>query len=264
MSNRLASKIAIVTGSTAGIGAAIARRFAAEGARVLVHGRSEAEAQAVVGQIRAADGTAEYQLADLADPSAPETIVARTVELFGTVDILINNAAWVVRSDIDSIDSAGFDRTIAINTRAPLFMIKAALPYFRAQGSGGVLNIGSINGYCGEKSQLAYAISKGALMTLSRNLADSLGPEGIRVNHFNVGWTLTDNERALKIREGLPEDWESRLPRVFAPSGRLLSPDEIAHYALSFVEDSGGFVSGAVVELEQFPIIGRNPQKETT
>ena len=109
---------------------------------------------------------------------------------------------------------------------------------------------------------MAYSVSKGALMTLSRNLADSLGPEGIRVNHFNLGWVLTPNEYALKQREGLPPDWPRRVPRAYAPTGRINSPQEIAHYAYAFLNEESGLISGAVVDLEQYPMIGRNPLKE--
>ncbi len=82
------------------------------------------------------------------------------------------------------------------------------------------------------------------------------------MNHFNVGWVLTPNEYALKVREGLPEEWPQHVPATFAPSGRLLSPDEIAHFALAFVSPEGLPVNGAVVDLEQFPVIGRNPCKD--
>ena len=105
---------------------------------------------------------------------------------------------------------------IAINVRAPLLLIQAAVPHLKAR-AGCVLNIGSINGYCGEANLLAYSISKGGLMTLSRNLADALGRDGVRVNHFNVGWVLTPNEYQVKIADGLPPDWPERVPQDQGP-----------------------------------------------
>ncbi len=99
-------------------------------------------------------------------------------------------------------------------------------------------------------------------MTLTRNLADAHGTEGIRVNQFNVGWTLTPNEFELKMKEGLPEDWPSKVSRTFAPSGRLLSPEDIAWAAVYFLSDEAALINGAVLDVEQYPVIGRNPVKE--
>lgn len=258
---QLQNKVALVTGSTTGVGEALARRFALEGARVMVHGRRQHEAEAVVTAIRETGGEADYHLADLDKPDECVELVAATAARFGDLHILVNNAAAITRSNLETTDAATFDFTLAVNVRAPLLLIRAALPFFRHNKGGRVLNIGSINAYTGEANQLAYAISKGALMTLSRNLADAHAREGILINHFNLGWVLTPNEYELKQKEGLAPDWPEHIPPAFAPSGRILSPEEIAHFALAFVSDGAGPVSGAVVELEQYPVIGRNPLK---
>lgn len=257
---QLKDKVALVTGSTTGVGEAIARRFLQEGARVMLHGRA-AEAGAAA-PLTAADGAADFHAASLENAAECEGLVAATLARFGRLDILVNNAAAITRSNLETTDATTFDFTLAVNVRAPLLLVRAALPHFRENGGGAVLNIGSINGFCGEANQLAYSISKGGLMTLSRNLADAHARENIRVNHLNLGWVLTANEYALKQKEGLPADWPEHIPAAFAPSGRILKPEEIAHYALAFVSPEGGPVSGAVMELEQYPIIGRNPVKE--
>jgi NAD(P)-dependent dehydrogenase (short-subunit alcohol dehydrogenase family) len=153
-----------------------------------------------------------------------------------------------------------FDRAMAVNVRAPLLLIRAALPHLRAC-RGCVLNVGSINGYCGEANQLAYSVSKGALMTLTRNLADALGREQVRVNQFNLGWVLSPNEYKLKVSEGLPADWPDHPPAAFAPSGRIMTPEFVAGAAVYWVSDESRPVSGTVLELEQYPVIGRNPIK---
>ena len=256
----LTGKAALVTGASSGIGEAIAKRLAAAGASVLVHGLRREDAAPVADAIRAAGGDADCFGADLAQPDGCAALIDAAAARFGALHILVNNAAVMTRSDLETTDAEVFDSTIAVNLRAPLLLIRAALPHLRREG-GVVLNIGSVNGYCGEYNQLAYAISKGGLMTLSRNLADAHGAENIRVNHFNVGWVLTPNEYALKRREGLPPDWPQRLPPTVAPGGRLLSPEEVAEFALLFVSDAGGLVNGAVVDLEQYPMIGRNPKK---
>jgi NAD(P)-dependent dehydrogenase (short-subunit alcohol dehydrogenase family) len=250
----------LVTGSTTGIGESIARRFALEGASVMVHGRRQPEAQKVVADIEAAGGQAAFHLGGLHDPAFCAELIEATVARFGRIDILVNNAALTDRSTLETTDAAFFDRIMAVNARAPLLLVQAALPHFRKARHGVVLNIGSVNAYCGEPVLLAYSMSKGALMTLSRNLADSLATEHIRVNHFNVGWVLTPNEYAQKIKDGLPADWPDKLPLDAAPSGRLLAPEDIAQFAVAFVED-GGPITGAVVELEQHSVIGHNPPK---
>lgn len=258
---QLQGKKVLVTGSVSGIGEAIARRFAAEGACVMLHGPKAGEGDGVVGPIREAGGEAHFLAAALEQPDQCAELIARTVEQLGGLDILVNNAAAIIRSNLADTTAATFDYSQAVNVRAPLLLVQAAVPHFRTVGRGCVLNIGSINAYTGERNLLAYSVSKGALMTLSRNLADSLATENIRVNHFNLGWVLTPNEYAAKIRDGLPADWPEHLPPAFAPSGRILKPEEIAHFALAFVSDGGGPISGAVVELEQYPVIGRNPDK---
>jgi NAD(P)-dependent dehydrogenase (short-subunit alcohol dehydrogenase family) len=257
---RLNDKVILVTGSTTGIGEGMVRLFAREGARVMIHGTRKDAAQKLASEI---GEQAAYVLGGLDDPQVPARLVAETVAHFGRIDGLVNNAAAIVRSNLETTDVAGFDRTIAINLRAPFLLIQAAWPHFRKQGGGRVLNIGSINGYCGEANQFAYSISKGGLITLTRNLADAYGPEGLRVNQFNVGWTLTPNEYELKKKEGLPDDWPSKVPKVFAPSGRLLSPEDIAWAAVYFLSDEAALINGAVLDVEQYPLIGRNPVKES-
>jgi NAD(P)-dependent dehydrogenase (short-subunit alcohol dehydrogenase family) len=256
---RLKDKVILVTGSTTGIGEGMARIFSREGAKVMIHGTRKEAAQALASEL---GDNAAFVLGPLDDPQVPERLIAGTIAQFGRIDGLVNNAAAIVRGNIDNTDVASFDRTLAINLRAPFLLIKAALPHFRKQGCGRVLNIGSINGYCGERDQFAYSISKGGLTTLTRNLADAHGPEGIRVNQFNVGWTLTPNEYELKKKEGLPDDWPQKVSKTFAPSGRLLSPEDIAWAAVYFLSDEAPLINGAVLDIEQYPMIGRNPIKE--
>lgn len=240
MAGRLEGKVALVTGSpVGGIGGAIAERFAVEGAAVMRHDRTADTSPA---------GGHAFFAADLSDPAACAALVEETMRRFGRLDILVNNAALTTRSDIDTTGAAVFDTMMAVNLRAPLLLIQAAVPHFRAQGGGAVLNIGSVNGHSGGGNLLDYSVSKGGLMTLSRNLADALGSDHIRVNHFNVGWVISAAEQALQEREGRPVDWAQH---VHFPSGRLLLPEEIASFAVTFVEDGGGPVSGAVVDLSQ-------------
>lgn len=256
---RLKDKVILVTGSTTGIGEGMARIFTRESARVMIHGPRREEAQKIADEIGA---NAFFVAGDLEDPKVPEKLIQATVGHFGRIDGLVNNAAVMTRGTIEQTDAEAFDRTVAVNLKAPFFLIRAVLPHFRQQGGGSILNIGSVNAYCGEKSQCIYSTTKGALMTLTRNVADALATEGVRVNQLNVGWTLTPNERALKIKEGLPEDWPEKLPKAFAPTGRLLSPEDVAWAAVYFLSDESVLISGSVLDLSQHPVIGRNPPKE--
>jgi NAD(P)-dependent dehydrogenase (short-subunit alcohol dehydrogenase family) len=148
-----------------------------------------------------------------------------------------------------------------VNTLAPFAIIQAALPSL-TKTKGCVLNIGSINAWSGEPNLLPYSISKGALMTLSRNLGDSLFREhGVRVNQINPGWVLTENELVNQRQQGMKEGWHTDLPEIFAPAGRLFKPEELASGAIYLLSDECGPVSGQIIELEQFPMIGRNIPK---
>ncbi len=257
--SRLHGKVILVTGSTTGIGEAMVRLFAREGAQVMIHGRRRDAAQELAEDI---GEKASFVIGPLEDPKVPARLVAETIGQFGRIDGLVNNAAAITHGTIEETDQEAFDRTLAINLRAPLFLIQAVLPHFRKQGGGRILNIGSINSYCGERILLAYSISKGGLTTLTRNLADAHAAEHIQINQLNVGWTLTANEYALKMKDGLPGDWPTKLPKSVAPSGRIHSPEEIALAAIFFLSDEAALINGAILDVEQFPVIGRNPTKE--
>ena len=254
---RLQDKVIIVTGSTTGIGRATAERFVKEGARVLVHGRNATEGAAVVAGL---NGPAVLHCDDLADPASPARIVQAAMQAFGRIDGLVNNAAYIVRSTLESTDAAFFDSVMAINVRAPLLLIQAAMTELRRR-QGAVLNIGSVNALSGEAALLDYSISKGGLQTLSRNLANAYAETGVRINHFNVGWVLTPNEDAIQRKLGQSADWTSKIPPQFAPTGRLIAPAEIAAAAVYWVSDESRPINGSVLELEQYSMIGRNPAK---
>jgi NAD(P)-dependent dehydrogenase (short-subunit alcohol dehydrogenase family) len=259
MAGRLENKTILVTGSTTGVGEATARLFVAEGARVMVHGRDEARARQVTAELGDA---AAYVIADLGDPGCGRLLVEATMQRFGALDIIVNNAALTTRSTLETTDAAFFDRMLAVNTRAPMLIIQAALPIFRAQHRGTVVNVGSINALCGQSDLLAYSISKGGMATMTRNLANAHAVEGIRINQINLGWVATANEIALKQSEGLKPGWEKNVPRAFAPRGYIMVPEEPAAHVLFWASDESAPANGCIYELDQYSFIGRNVAKE--
>lgn len=256
---RLQNKIIIVTGSTTGIGKALALLCAQEGARVVIHGLEHDWGEAVVAEI--GSNKSVLHIEDITADGAPQRLVDITIKNFRKLDAVVNNAAWIVSSNIHTTDEAFFRKVIEINTIAPFALIKAASPYLK-QTHGCVLNIGSVNAYCGEPNLLAYSVSKGALMTMTRNLGDTLFREdGIRVNQINPGWVLTETEIKRKQEQGLAEDWYKNINRVTAPAGRILLPEEIAAAAIYWLSDESSSVSGQVLDIEQYSFAGRNPPK---
>ncbi|MEM7696893.1 MAG: SDR family oxidoreductase [Verrucomicrobiota bacterium] len=258
---RLEGKSIIVTGSCTGIGKAIAKRCVAEGAHVVIHGLEHDWADQVVAEIGSDRAVALVR--NITEADCPKALVKLAVDCFGKLDAVVNNAAAVTASNLESTDLGLFREVLEVNTLAPYALIREALPHLQAT-RGNVLNIGSVNAWSGEPNLLAYSVSKGALMTLTRNLGDSLMREhGVRINQINPGWVLTENEAKRKREQGLRDDWYADLPEVYAPSGRILSPEEIAAAAVYWVSDECGPVSGQVVDLEQYPMIGRNPPKDS-
>jgi NAD(P)-dependent dehydrogenase (short-subunit alcohol dehydrogenase family) len=259
---RLLGKVIIITGSTTGIGKAIATACVREGARVVIHGLEKDWGENVVENL--GNDKAILHIEDISNEGAAQRLVDLALQAFGKLDAVVNNAAAVVSSNIHTTDLAFFRNVMEINTLAPFSLIKAALPHLR-QTRGCVLNIGSVNAWSGEPNLFAYSVSKGALMTMTRNLGDTLHREdGVRVNQINPGWVLTETEEERKKSHGLPADWYKKVPKVYAPAGRILKPAEIAAAAIYWLADESGPISGQVVDLEQHPFIGRNPPKDET
>lgn len=257
---RLQNKVIIVTGSTTGIGKAIAAACVEEGARVVINGLDQEKGEVVRNELGC--NKAVLCAGDISDPETPGELVRAAVDSFGQLDAVVNNAAMIVSSDIYSTDKEFLHRVFDVNAASPLALVREALPQLSRRG-GCVLNIGSVNAYSGEPDLLAYSISKGALMTMTRNLGDVLlREEEVRVNQINPGWVLTENEALRKREQGLAADWYKMIPKMYAPAGRILKPEEIAAASIYWLSDESGPVSGQVVDLEQYPYIGRNAPKD--
>jgi NAD(P)-dependent dehydrogenase (short-subunit alcohol dehydrogenase family) len=249
----LANRIALVTGSTAGIGRGIAERLAALGARVVIHGLDDREEQAVADQIRSKGVHIAAVAGDLADVESCRRIVRFAVDHWGGIDVLVNNAAMTARGYLEDVPVELWDSIMHVNLRAPFLCLQEAVKSMKTRGGGSIVNIGSVNAYIGEPKLGPYSVSKGGLMTLTRNAAATLNRYRIRVNQINVGWTLTEGEDRVKRAEGKGDDW---LEEAIAtrPFGRLLSPEDIANAVAYFATDDSALVTGTIMDLEQFPI----------
>ncbi|WP_149303107.1 SDR family NAD(P)-dependent oxidoreductase [Pareuzebyella sediminis] len=259
---RLKDKVVLITGGYTGIGKAIAQTCVKEGAKVAINGLRDALGGKLVDELGTEN--AVHFTKDITEKDAAADIIEQTLSTFGKLDGLVNNAALISSSNLQTTSVDFLQKMLEVNTIAPFALIQAALPYLE-KNHGCVLNIGSINAWCGEPDLLAYSMSKGALMTMSRNLGDTLfRNNGVRVNQINPGWVLTENEIENKRNQGMKDDWFTELPDIFAPAQRLFAPEEIATAAVYLLSDQSGPVSGQVLELEQFPMIGRNPPKVWT
>jgi NAD(P)-dependent dehydrogenase (short-subunit alcohol dehydrogenase family) len=254
---RLKDKVVIVTGGTSGIGAAIARLVVREGGKVLVTGIVEAEGKALVAELGA---NSALSIADLVDPASPKKIVADCLAAFGRIDSLVNCAATFDQSNIETLDYENYLRLMQINLNAPLFLIQACFPELK-KNKGAVLNIGSVNAHAGEANLLAYSMSKGAMVTMTRNLGNANGVHGVRINQINPGWILTEREKVMKVQQGMKEGWWEHLPKSDAPFGKMSTPEQLAAGCIYWISDESIPFTATVLDLEQFSFIGRNPEK---
>lgn len=254
----LKEKVAVVTGSTRGIGAGIAKAFAKHGARVVIHGLDGQEGQSTLTDVRDLGGEALLVVNDLREEVSCRGLIRRAIEHFGALDILVNNAAVSHRGNIEDTSVDLWNEIFATNLRAPFILCQESVAYMKVHGGGCILNIGSMNAYVGAPKLLAYSSAKGGLTTFTKNLANYLAPSRIRVNQINPGWVLTEGENYIQcVVEGRGENWldEARQAR---PSGRLLVPDDIASAALFFATNQT--ITGAVLDYEQV-VLGALPQE---
>lgn len=241
---KLDRKIAIVTGASRGIGRAIARRLAGEGASVfLAADGTEEELQAAAGECREAGGgstAAEIGIFDLAQPGAAEAMVEAALNHFSQIDILVNNAGLRAHQPFGEFTHEDFERLVAVNLRAPFFASQAVLPSMRAAGGGRIIHIASQLGVVAARRTAIYGITKAGLIHLARVMALELAADGIAVNAISPGPTAT--EYYIKRLEHAPEDRKQRLADI--PAGRFAEPDEIAAAVVFFASSDSSFIQG--------------------
>lgn len=245
----LAGQVAVVTGSTRGIGAGIAKKFAEHGARVVIHGLEKEEGEKRVAAIEALGSEALLIVGNLEDEAHCREVIRRPLERWGRLDILANNAGIVDRGTIETTTVALWDRIFAVNLRAPFILSQEAVKHMMPRRCGCIINIGSINAYVGLKKVMAYSAAKGGLMNFTKNLANYLNPYKIRVNQINPGWVLTEGEHHVQsVKEGKGENWLDAAVKT-RPFGRMLLPEDLARAALFFATNE--LITGAVLDYEQ-------------
>jgi 3-oxoacyl-[acyl-carrier protein] reductase len=241
MTNSLTGKVALVTGGSRGIGAAIVRRLANDGATLaFTYVASAEKATALASEIETAERTPLAIRADSTDPAAVKAAVTQTVERFGRLDILVNNAGILLRGMVDELDLGAFDRIMAVNVRGVFVAVQAALPHI---GQGGrIINSGSVaadrSGFPGSS---IYSMTKAAVAALTRGLARDLGPRGITVNAIQPGPTETEINR--------DEDLRARLRPMMA-IGRMGKDTEVASLVAYLAGPESSFITGAALNVD--------------
>lgn len=250
---KLTGKVVVISGGTQGLGEAIARQVVADGAAGLViAGRSAKRGQTLADELTQLGTPTIYVEADMEDPAAPRDVIAAADQRFGVVHGVVNVAAATWRDNIWSADPKGFESMMAVNVRAPLFMIQAAAEVMRREGvAGSIVNIGSTSGHGGQPFILSYCVSKGALETMTRNVAYSLMRHKIRVNEIAPGWMDTEAEDAVQRKfHGATDGWLERAERE-QPMGRLIKPPEVAKVVAFYLSDESGMLTGNIVDYDQ-------------
>jgi NAD(P)-dependent dehydrogenase (short-subunit alcohol dehydrogenase family) len=249
----LEGKFAIVTGSTQGLGEAIAHLFAERGvAGLVVTGRNAERGEKVRQALEANGVKTVFVAAQLDEVESAEKIVAAADKAFGRVDILVNAAAITDRGSIWDTPPELFDSMFAVNVRAPFFLMQHALKIMKREKiEGSIINIISMSGHGGQSFITAYSASKGALITLTKNVAYSVMNHRIRVNGLTIGWMDTPGEdRIMKTYHDAQEGWLKEAEKG-RPFGRLLKPDEVARAVAFLASAESGLMTGSIIDFDQ-------------
>lgn len=249
----LSGKVALVTGATQGLGEAIVRELVACGlSGLMLTGRNAERGSRVASSLASAGCKVAFQAADLADLDAVRALVPATEAAFGRLDILVNAAGDTDRGSITNTTPELYERMMAVNLRAPFFLIQDAVNLMkRLKIEGSIVNIQSMSAHGGQPFLTPYSVSKGALAMLTRNVAFSLLEDRIRCNGLNIGWMATPGEDAIMRRHHNAQDgWLDEAARS-QPFGRLLDPQEVAKAVAYLASPESGLMTGSNIDFDQ-------------
>jgi len=249
VAGRVDGKAALITGGATGIGMGIARCLASEGARVVLASRNEERGEREAATLREEGFDARFVRADVSREGDCQAAVATTLRELGRLDILVNNAGIFPRASLAETTEALWDQIFAVNLKGVFFMCKHAVPAMRQGGGGAIVNIGSANAYVGGRNLFAYSCSKGALITLTRNLANALARERIRVNYVNPGWVITEMETEIQALEGHDEAWLAEAA-ARRPFGRHERPEDAGWAVVYLASDEAAAVNGEIINVD--------------
>jgi NAD(P)-dependent dehydrogenase (short-subunit alcohol dehydrogenase family) len=246
---RLEKKVALITGGGTGIGRACALAFAREGARVGVAGRRAEPLATVVDEIKRDGSEAVAVPCDVTNAASVACAIAATVEQFGALHVLVNNAGALLVADIEGTSEAEWDHIMAVNLKGTFLVSKAALPELRRAGGGAIVNIASILGIVAMKNRAAYTASKGGVIALTKSMALDHAKDHIRVNCICP--TIVETELVENLFSAQPDPEAARQARRdLLPIGRLGKPEDVAHLAVYLASDESSFVTGAALPLD--------------
>ncbi len=252
---RLVGKVALVTGGTSGIGRATAVLFAREGASVVLTGRDEERGADTVREIEGLGGRARFVRADVTVAEDCRRTVAETLEAFGRIDVLFNNAGVYVAGDVTECTEEEWDLQVDVSLKGTYLMSRETVPVMIAQGAGSIVNNSSGWGLVGGERAVAYCAAKGGMVVMTKAMAMDHGRQGIRVNCICPGDTVTPMEH--KDAEDRGMTWQDYVAGASdRPLGRMGEPDEVALAALFFASDEASFVTGAVLPVDGGGVAG--------
>ena len=247
---KLAGKVALVTGSTTGIGEASARALAAEGATVMLHGRDEARGSAVLAELRAAGAQAELTIGDVADAAFCTDLVDGCVERFGRIDVLVNNAGILPEGNALETDDETWMNCMQVNLNAVFFLSRAAVRHMVEADGGNIINISSEWGLNGEQGFVAYCTTKGGLLQMTRCMALDHARQNIRVNAVCPGEIHTQMvDNWLASEGGDPAENLAKLASGI-PMRRVAQPEEVANCVTFLASDASSYVTGSALSVD--------------